>query len=308
MCEEVVFLDPSDGREHPFAALFEFETLLANSPASTVFLLRARSAPPPRVALKRVVLDPRTDPHHLPREGAIWQRLGPHPNVVALRRVLFTPHVAWFEMDYWGGGDAFKFLRDARRNNRRATVQVVRRMASDVLRALAHLHALGVAHANVKLSNLFLAADKCLFALGDFSHSLFAPSALQPPPPSGANPPPITPEEALGAGSLYGSPACMPPEYFEDRGGVFLEGDLWGLGLACVLLRATGAQREEGGLNNKIVALAPSAELKALRDSVIPELFAADVALMGCVRKMMAITPAERSSAAALMQELEGGV
>src|SRR5215470_12107573 len=138
------------------------------------------------------------------REAQVWRRAG-HPHIV---KVLdFREDLGFFVMEYLAGGT----LADRLAGGAHLAAAKVRRLALDVLGALAHAHDRGVVHRDVKPPNIFLDA-RGVAKLGDFgvAHLL-----------------------DLGAtqtGALIGTLAYMPPEQITGAA-VGAEADLYALGV-----------------------------------------------------------------------------
>ena len=162
--------------------------------------------------------------------------------------------------------------------------------------ALAHLHARGVAHGDVKPANLLVAADGRV-VLGDLgsarpAHGHCGSKTKRGGGGGGGGGPQIGDLSALVAGApptpLGGTPAFSPPEA-GGRGGALicpLAADVWALGATALSLATGGA------------ATAPP---------LPPALADADPGLAGLIAACLASEPGERPSAATLAERAAAG-
>ena len=98
----------------------------------------------------------------LEREARVTGRLGDHPNVITIYDTGEVDGIPYLVLRAMRGGS----LAD-RLDRGRPTLADVLRIGRDVAVALAHAHAHGVVHRDVKPGNVWLAADGSA-ALGDF--------------------------------------------------------------------------------------------------------------------------------------------
>lgn len=150
-----------------------------------------------RVALKTIRRDQleQSDVDHLlerfRREAQVAGRLN-HPNVVAVYEYGEDPDgVAFIAMEFVEGRD----LKDYFDSQIDFPVAEVVRIMGELLDALAHAHAHGIVHRDVKPANIFLVKDKTV-KFCDFGIARIESSNL------------------TQVGSVLGSPAYMSPEQF----------------------------------------------------------------------------------------------
>ncbi len=157
------------------------------------------------------------------REARTAARLR-HPNIVTVHDAGEEGGYAWIAMDLVEGRSAATMLRDETLDARRAAV-----IAEKIARALAHAHAEGVIHRDVKPGNILLDASGeprlADFGLArDVGHS------------AGLSRPGVT----------LGTPSYMPPEQAAGKlGTVDGRSDVWSLG-ACLHEMLTGSPAFDG--------------------------------------------------------------
>jgi alpha-tubulin suppressor-like RCC1 family protein/serine/threonine protein kinase len=179
---------------------------------ATAVVYRARERRGGRdVALKVVRLthaDDRESVARLVNEARTVSRLA-HPNVVSLYdvRALHGDRIALVVQLVRGGT-----LRAALRRSAQFPIMYVERIVRDIAAALAHAHANGVVHRDVKPENIFLDADTGRAMLADFgaAHAIDHDGAF-----------------ATGAA---GTPTYMAPEQIDGHA-VDARSDLYSLGL-----------------------------------------------------------------------------
>jgi serine/threonine protein kinase len=267
--------------------------------------------PVSHVALKR--LQRRADGTvRCPNEIVLWSSLQ-HDNIVRFRRFFLSDEFVWIEMDIWAGGDLESYIHQLKRfKNRLKTASVVR-IAYDVLRALAFINTFGIAHRDVKLSNIYLSHDKTSVALGDFGFCAFVEHSREPMQ-SMQTLPRVSPDngglleldqiireptEKPVGGS--GTPRFMAPEVLREKK-VFIESDVWSLGVAALYMR--GAEDFLNRLEpQKVPIAAYSAEnFDALQRMVTGEFFSDDAAFGEVVMAMLERDVMARQSAKELLE------
>ncbi|MFE5485852.1 protein kinase [Streptomyces sp. NPDC056527] len=214
----------SGGEDAPRDANF-FKNLPAESQFGTKYLVRNRMGLPGAsgVAYKmydtirnldravKLVLRDRDSPMEaLQREFAALERLGgdPHPNVVAVIDADRLPHpdlYPYIVFEYVEGKDVGEIIRTGRLGP-----EDVRRLAVDTARGLAHIHAHGVWHCDIKPSNLLWTDDGV--KLIDFGISKMADSS---------------------PGHTGNTPRYLPPDLadFPADGSAYTDRDLYALGI-----------------------------------------------------------------------------
>jgi hypothetical protein len=159
----------------------------------------------------------------------------------------------------------------------------LRRVAGDVLAALASAHAAGVVHRDVKPGNILIGEDGCA-KVADFGIAKSAEVAA----------------DVTGTGMLIGTPAYLAPERLDGRPAT-PQSDLYSLGV--VLYEAlTGTKPYEGPTSiatAEAVLRAPLRPLEELRPDVDPALAAA-------VERAMARDPGARPPTASAMAKAIG--
>ncbi len=156
----------------------------------------------------------------LVREAELLSRLS-HENILRIYDFLRTPDAMWLVLEYVEGVS----LADLLGKVERLTVHAAAAIGIEVCRALAHAHARGIIHRDVKPSNILLSREGGL-KLVDFgiAHDDRAPSC----------------PETLEAGATYGTPAYMSPEQIlGDK--IDARTDLFSLGI--VLYQAVAGRR-----------------------------------------------------------------
>ncbi|KAL6858919.1 hypothetical protein ACP4OV_017921 [Aristida adscensionis] len=197
--------------------------VLGRGAMGTVFLVADHpSSPslPARYALK--VFDKRSAKHDAARrahwEVSLLSRLA-HPHLPTLLGCAETDHLLAWALPYCPGGD----LNDLRHTlpDRAFSPAATRFYIAEIVSALAHLHAAGVAYRDLKPENVLLRADGHV-TLTDFDLSRLLP----PRPSSSPSPSPPPPHQPVfrGAGhnrrarvtarsdTLFGHAAAKPPE------------------------------------------------------------------------------------------------
>lgn len=99
------------------------------------------------------------------REAEAMAKLGEHPNIVNVYDFGEEAGQLYLISQYMAGGDLYSLLSDAVEH--RLTVEEVVRIGADIATGLAHAHAHGVVHRDVKPQNVWLAPDGTA-KIGDF--------------------------------------------------------------------------------------------------------------------------------------------
>ena len=211
------------------------------------------------------------------REAATAQQLR-HPDIVAILNAGETAGVLWLVMELVPGCDLTRYTVPTRQLPDALVLRIGQRVAA----ALAHAHAGGFVHRDVKPSNILVHWPSNIVKLGDFGIA------------RGAN------TQATRTGVVLGSPAYLAPE---QLAGAIADArtDLYALGVTLFQLlcaRLPFAADSMGALLHA-VATQPAPELSALR----PDLPAA---LSTLLRTLLHKSAPERpGSAADLAAELD---
>src|SRR6478735_9198223 len=155
-------------------------------------------------------------PERLEREARITGRLGDHPNVITVYDTTELDGTPCLVLRAMKGGSLADALHDGP-----LEAPAALRIGRDVAAALAHAHAHGVVHRDVKPGNVWLTEDGHA-ALGDFGVAR-APGG----------------ERLTAEGVVVGTPGYLSPE--QVRGGVAgPAGDLYALGVTLRDMLADG--------------------------------------------------------------------
>jgi serine/threonine-protein kinase OSR1/STK39 len=230
------------------------------------------------VALKVVDLDRDScDLHFVRQEVAFWSSCD-HPNIVPYYGSFTSGHFLFLIMEYLAVGSVSGLLRDSFRGGFQSEA-VIATLLRAVVSALAHIHAKGQIHRDVKPGNVLVGHDGSV-KLGDFG---VAATLLE--------------DGRLKAArySSTGTPCYMAPEVIHGRTGHTEKADIWSLGITAIEL-AVGAPPYAG---LTIGAILP----KILRapPPQLPRKGSFSSEFRDFVRKCMNADPAMRWSAQALL-------
>jgi len=199
------------------------------------------------------------------REAAVAARLQ-HPDIVRLHRSGEQEGLAWLLLDLLTGTELTRYATPARLLPEALVLTVAERLA----RALAHAHAQGVVHRDLKAANVMVdwAADRV--TLTDFGIARQADAT------------------ATRTGLVLGSPAYMAPELLAGRP-ADARTDLYALGVLMFQLLAGRLPFDADGMGTLLrqVATEPAPDLRRLRPGLNPGLAAA-------VAGLLAKSPADR--------------
>jgi len=204
-----------------------------------------------------------------------------HPNIVPIHLVDEVDDLVFFVMGYIEG----ETLGDRVRRRGPLPVAEVSRIVQQVAWALAHAHARGVVHRDVKPDNILLERESGRAVVSDFGIAGGE---------GGATPP---------EGSPIGTPLYLSPEQAEGRPGN-ARSDLYALGVTAWFALTGGYPHEASGVAALLVAkTSQSAPPITVRRSDIPE------SLAEVVDRSLAVLPEDRwSDAESLARHLERSV
>jgi predicted ATPase len=223
-----------------------------------------------RVAIKVLRVDPASDRGELRflREIRLLAQLQ-HPNILPLYDSGHVGNLLYYVMPYVAG----ETLRERLGKQRRLPVQEVVEIGRELAEALAHAHAAGVVHRDVKPENILLSGGRPLLA--DFGVARVTPQEPHLTRTGDASP---------------GTPAYMSPEQLAGQHEVDGRADVYALG--CVLYElVTGSHpfAGPGGYVRRFAESPPSIADKC------PE---APAALADALRRALATLPDERFASA----------
>jgi class 3 adenylate cyclase len=132
------------------------------------------------------------------REAEAMAKLGEHPNIVNVYDFGEESGQLYLISQYMAGGDLYNLLSDAA--DHRLAVEEVVRIGGDIASGLAHAHAHGVVHRDVKPQNVWLAPDGTA-KIGDFGLAVAEGGT-----------------RVTAVGTMIGTVAYMPPEQSLGRG------------------------------------------------------------------------------------------
>ncbi len=179
---------------------FEIESVLGRGGMGVVYLARDKKLDR-KVAIKLheiTQIDAENGEDSLVREARMMARLPVHPNVVAVFAAdELVDGRLYVVMEYIEGGS----LRAELRRDPKMTFDRFQRIARDICAGVAHAHAHGLVHKDIKPANVMVAADG-RHKIADFGIA----HALQKTGMMGD-----------GGGTVSGTPAYMSPEQFENQ-------------------------------------------------------------------------------------------
>jgi eukaryotic-like serine/threonine-protein kinase len=210
-----------------------------------------------------------------------------HPTIVPLIEVGSVSderggELPYFIMPYVRGGS----VRSRLEHEHQLSLSLALRLLRNVLDALAHAHALGVVHRDVKPENIFLSGGNAVLA--DFGIA----KALSGPRPA---------EPVTSPGWSMGSPSYMAPEQISGDEGTDHRADIYAVGVLAFEMLA-GRLPWDGRTPTELLASKARRQivrLRALRPDVPP-------ALEEIIKRCLAWDPARRpQSAGELARELD---
>jgi eukaryotic-like serine/threonine-protein kinase len=195
----------------PVAGRYRLERLLGRGGAKDVWLAHDTVLDRP-VALSRLRAGAAGagDRARVAREARVTARLGESSRIVTVHDAIEDDGVLMIVTRYMAGGSLAERLAAA--PDRRLPAGEVLRVAEELAEALAHAHAHGVLHRDVKPANVWLAADGGA-ALGDFGIALAPDEPLDEPAGLGTPfyvaPETVRGEPATPSSDLYGLGATL---------------------------------------------------------------------------------------------------
>jgi len=257
---------------------YEIIHLLGKGAMASVYLARDRRIGR-RVALKVIHLpsnafEDTTSANEfyrrLQREAEVYGALL-HPNIVTLYDVGYeNDRVTWLAMEYVEGET---LLELERRSGPVLAVDVVTRIAMDVLRGLEGAHAKGIIHRDIKPANILIAADGTA-KIADFGIARPLESSM------------------TRAGSLMGTPNYMSPEQASGKD-LTTKADIFSLGVA---------------LYESLTGTKPftAADLPTIMNNIINQPVQPLPGPIGdVISRMMAKSPEERPNASQALAQLQ---
>ena len=228
------------------------------------------------VALAIVVggADDQTARARVAREAQVTGRLGDHPHVITVYDTGEHSGVPYLVLRAMDGGSLADAIAAAR-----PTIEVAVRLGREIAAALAHAHAHGIVHRDVKPDNVWLAADGTA-ALGDFGIA------------KRAGAPKLTAE-----GVVLGSVRYLSPEQITGRD-AGSSSDLYALGVTLYEL-VCGCAPFDGADATAVLAqhLNASPAPPSRHEPSIPE------ALERLIMQLLAKDPAHRPASASLVEQ-----
>src|SRR5829696_75244 len=155
------------------------------------------------------------------REARLMARLGDHPNIVTVYDAIVDEDVLHIVVRYMAGGSLADRLASV--PGGRLPVDEVLRTGRALADALAHAHAHGVVHRDVKPDNVWLAADGSA-GLGDFGIAMAASDPVEnagratgtpyyQAPEQGAGTPPLPQSDLYALGATLWELLCGRPPF-----------------------------------------------------------------------------------------------
>eukprot|EP01062_Namystynia_karyoxenos_P010164 TRINITY_DN135_c0_g1_i1.p1 TRINITY_DN135_c0_g1~~TRINITY_DN135_c0_g1_i1.p1 ORF type:complete len:599 (+),score=179.93 TRINITY_DN135_c0_g1_i1:92-1798(+) len=144
----------------------EVPGLLGHGGYAKVYRCRRRGAPPNttelfaiKQILKRRICSSFSQVRQCLVEFCCAQMLPLHPNVIHVREVLHDKQVVYAVMDLTRGKELYDLIQDSKIQQQMAQQPTIAHMMRQLLSALNHLHARGIAHRDVKPENCICDPD-----------------------------------------------------------------------------------------------------------------------------------------------------
>jgi calcium-dependent protein kinase len=153
--------DPEMSAPHRFGdpeRVYEFEKRLGEGPYGAVFLAR-RLGSQARRAVKMVKKPPKGMNSELEQEISHLCALD-HPHIIKLYEYFESSDHVYLVMDYCPGGDLQQFVDKAKKANRYVNEDFMQHILKQVLKAIAHVHARGSMHLDLKCGNIMLTPSR----------------------------------------------------------------------------------------------------------------------------------------------------
>lgn len=242
----------------------------------------ARHAKLDRVVALKVLPSPMTVDREyrerFDREARVIAKLD-HPNIVRATDAGEVDGIPFLALELLDGVDVARLVQSVGQLPVGDAVEIARQAAA----GLAHLHAHGIVHRDVKPSNLMLTSDGIVKIL-DLGLALTAEAAGRP-------------DGRLTGITYLGTHDYMAPEQWVDATAVTAKVDCYGLG--CVLFQMLMGRGPFGGPK-----MSPRAKMKAHIEQPIPDLGDVPPDLARLLKRMLAKNPDRRPTAQEIASEL----
>jgi serine/threonine-protein kinase len=206
-----------------------------------------------------------------------------HPNIARILDSGERDWLVYYVMSYVEGAT----LRDYLDTSTRLSVVETRRIASDLLDALAHAHAQGIIHRDVKPANVVISGQGAILLDFGIARAVAA---------SGT-------DQLTRSGIAVGTSTYMSPEQITAAANIDHRCDLYSVG--CVLFECLAGQPPFQHRNEAVVLqlhlTQPAPDIRTLRSDTPPELAQA-------INRALSKNPEDRWPSAVAMREALSGV